>query len=95
MSRIAKITSEEFKTLVAYAQKSHFSKNEPIPELIGDNLEKVESCLTSPFQTFQGLDLYRGFVAKAAVLFYLLIKNHPLRNGNKRMAILTLAYFYQ
>lgn len=26
-------------------------------------------------------------------MFYLLIKNHPLQNGNKRMAILTLAYF--
>lgn len=31
---------------------------------------------------------------KAGILFYLLIKNHPLQNGNKRMAILSLAFFY-
>jgi death-on-curing family protein len=30
---------------------------------------------------------------KAAMLFYLLIKNHPFQNGNKRVAVVTLIYF--
>ena len=37
--------------------------------------------------------LYPGFYKKAAILFYCLIKNHILSNGNKRMALLTTAYF--
>jgi len=39
--------------------------------------------------------LYWGFYKKAAVLFYLMIKNHPLSNGNKRMACYSLIFFYQ
>ena len=30
---------------------------------------------------------------KAAVLFYLMIKNHPFSNGNKRIAVTTLLVF--
>lgn len=30
---------------------------------------------------------------KAAVLFYLLIKNHPFQNGNKRIAATSLLVF--
>lgn len=78
--------------LLSEAQKSHLSKNEPIPEL-GRDTARLESCLQSPFQTFLGFDLYRGFEGKAAILFYLLIKNHPLSNGNKRMACIALSYF--
>lgn len=94
MSRVSRITIHEFQLLLNAAQKSHLAKDEPIPELLRDHLSQVEGCLNSPFQTFSGSDLYRGFIGKATILFYLLIKNHPLQNGNKRMAILTLAYFY-
>ena len=30
---------------------------------------------------------------KAAVLFYLMVKNHPFQNGNKRIAMTTLLVF--
>jgi len=54
---------------------------------------KLESCLKMPFQEIFGTKLYPDFIDKASILFYLLIKNHPLQNGNKRMACLSLAYF--
>ncbi len=92
MSRLSSVKIEDFKLLLREAQKSHIAKNEPIPEL-GDDLSKIESSLRTPFQTFSGRDLYKGFEKKAAMLFYLLIKNHPLANGNKRMACITLAFF--
>lgn len=53
----------------------------------------LESCLLVPFQTFSKKHLYKGFVSKAAILFYLLIKNHPFQNGNKRIAMTTLFVF--
>lgn len=37
--------------------------------------------------------MYRGLVGKGATLFYLMIKNHPFQNGNKRIAVMTLLYF--
>jgi death-on-curing protein len=45
----------------------------------------LESALAQPRQTFSGEDLYPSLVEKAAILGYLLIKNHPFVDGNKRL----------
>ena len=66
---------------------------EPIPPFDTRYPDKLESCLQTPFQTFERKSLYHGFDTKAAMLFYLMIKNHPFQNGNKRVAVLTLIYF--
>jgi death-on-curing protein len=47
----------------------------------------------TPFQKFSGKDLYPSLIAKASILFYLLTKNHPFQNGNKRIAVTTLLTF--
>lgn len=67
--------------------------NEPIPDFSTRFTGKLESCLAQPFQKFSKKSLYRGFTAKAAVMFYLLVKNHPFQNGNKRIAITSLFVF--
>ncbi len=67
--------------------------DEPIPDFGSRYPNVLESCLASPFQTFNRRALYRGLVGKVAILFYLLIKNHPFQNGNKRIAVTTLLYF--
>lgn len=53
----------------------------------------LESCITTPFQKFDKKVLYHGLISKAAILFYLLIKNHPFQNGNKRLAVTVLLVF--
>lgn len=67
--------------------------NEPIPNFTSRSPNVLESCLLTPFQTFARKPLYEGLVGKASILFYLMIKNHPFRNGNKRIAITTLFVF--
>ena len=67
--------------------------DEPIPEFGSRFPNVLESCLGQPFVAFGGKDLYRGLAGKGSVLFYLLIKNHPFQNGNKRIAVMTLLYF--
>lgn len=67
--------------------------NEPIPNFDSRYPNVLESCLLTPFQSFGGRKLYKGFLEKAAVLFYLMVKNHPFQNGNKRIAMTTLFYF--
>jgi death-on-curing family protein len=54
---------------------------------------KMESCLETPFGRFKGVTFYRGVCKKAAALFYLCIKDHPLENGNKRFAVTVMLYF--
>ncbi|MBI4034652.1 type II toxin-antitoxin system death-on-curing family toxin [Candidatus Saccharibacteria bacterium] len=69
--------------------------DEPIPPFDTRSPGILESCLAEPFQTFGGEDLHLDFNKKAAALFYLVTKNHPFQNGNKRMAVtLTLVFCY-
>ncbi len=67
--------------------------NEPIPDFSTRFSNVLESCLATPFQSFGGKSIYRGLVGKASMLFYLLIKNHPFENGNKRIAMTALMAF--
>lgn len=66
---------------------------EPIPPFNTRFPGSLESCLKTPFQKFDNKSLYAGIVLKAAALFYLMVKNHPFQNGNKRVAVLTLLVF--
>ena len=69
------------------------SFNEPIPDFSSRFPNKLESCLATPFQSYSSRSLYAGLIPKASILFYLMIKNHPFQNGNKRVAMTTLFYF--
>lgn len=44
------------------------------------------SALSTPFQAAFGQEAFPGLVDKAAALVFLLIANHPFRDGNKRIA---------
>lgn len=53
----------------------------------------LDSALESPFQTFDGVDLYPSLQAKAARLGYGLIKNHCMIDGNKRLGAHAMLVF--
>jgi len=57
------------------------------------NTGRLESSITQPFQKIGGKDLYPTFTSKAAMLYYLCIKNHPFEDGNKRMGIFALIIY--
>jgi len=67
--------------------------NEPIPDFSTRFPNVLESSLAVPFQRFDRKSIYEGLLGKASILFYLMIKNHPFQNGNKRIAMTTLFYF--
>lgn len=87
------ITVAEVEYVAHSLAKELMSWNEPIPDFNTRFPNKLESCLITPFQTFNKKDLYSGFITKASILFYLMVKNHPFQNGNKRIAVTTLFYF--
>lgn len=87
------ITVKEVEYIAFRLAKEILSFNEPIPDFSTRFPNGLESCLATPFQSFSGKSLYSSFVSKASILFYLMIKNHPLQNGNKRIAMTTLFVF--
>lgn len=92
MNKIFEVYIYEFKELLSEAILEHKNTNDPIPALHKDSLSRVENCLKTPFQYVFGQDLYPTLYDKAAILMYMFVKNHPLSNGNKRMAFITMSF---
>ena len=59
------------------------------------NLSLAESALHAPSAGFGEYDLYPRFIEKAAVLLARLTRNHPLPDGNKRAAWVSLRLFVE
>ena len=53
----------------------------------------ADSALHAPAMGFGGVEFYPDLVDQAAVLCARLARNHPLPNGNKRVAYLALLEF--
>lgn len=87
------LTIEHVEYIAHYLAKKLMEWDEPIPDFHTRYPGKLESCLKSPHQTFAGKDLYPKLEDKAAILFYLIVKNHPFQNGNKRIAVTALLTF--
>lgn len=85
-----KLTLKEVEYIAFRLAKEILSFNEPIPTFSTRFPNVLESCLATPFQTFTGKTLYPGLIEKNSILFYLMVKNHPFQNGNKRIAMTTL-----
>jgi len=90
---IKRLTVEAIEYLAHQLAVDTMSWDEPIPPFNTRYPHVLESCLETPFQKFSKKSLYAGLIGKAAILFYLLIKNHPFQNGNKRVAITALLVF--
>ena len=87
------ISVKDIEQTAFYLAKELMTFNEPIPDFSTRFPNILESCLATPFQSFSKRPLYKGLTAKASILFYLMLKNHPFQNGNKRIAITTMLVF--
>ena len=76
------ISIAEIEYLAFNLAKETMDFNEPIPAFSTRFPNILESCLGTPLQGFSGKSLYHGLIAKAGILFYLMVKNHPFQNGN-------------
>jgi death-on-curing family protein len=87
------LSIQEVREIAFELAKRTMSWNEPIPDFDTRFPNILESCLAAPFQTFDRKHLYKGLTEKTAALFYLMTKNYPFSNGNKRIAVATLLVF--
>lgn len=87
------ITTADVEHIAFNLARQLLTFDEPIPDYSTRFPNILESCLLTPFQKFSRKFLYPSLVAKAGILLYLMIKNHPFQNGNKRIALTTLFVF--
>jgi len=87
------LSIEEVEYTAFRLARETMSFNEPIPDFSTRFPNILESCIFAPFSKFERRFLYKGLLDKAAILFYLMVKNHPFQNGNKRIAMTTLFVF--
>ena len=57
--------------------------------------DSFKSSIGQIYQTFGGEDLYPSVEEKAAMLLYLVVKNHSFSDGNKRIAAMLLLWFME
>jgi len=57
--------------------------------------DSFKSSIGQIYQTFGGADLYPSVEEKAAMLLYLVTKNHSFSDGNKRIAATLFLWFMQ
>lgn len=55
--------------------------------------DTFEGALRAIYQSFDGEDVYETVAEKAANLLYLIIKDHPFFDGNKRVAVFLFMIF--
>lgn len=54
-----------------------------------------KSSISTIYQTFDGIELYPSIEEKAAMLLYLVTKNHSFSDGNKRIAAMLFLWFME
>jgi prophage maintenance system killer protein len=57
--------------------------------------DSFKSSIATIYQTFDGKNLYPSVEEKAAMLLYLVTKNHSFSDGNKRIAAFLFLWFLQ
>jgi len=80
-----KVIVEIKRELFAKKEASDFFGKQP-----GKTLEGI---IKGIYQTFDGKELYETLEVKAAHLLYLVIKDHPFIDGNKRIGSFLFTYF--
>lgn len=82
------ISKEEYLTVIN-KMKSEFSSD----VFANPKDDSFDSSINQVYQTFGGNDCYSTLEEKAAMLLYLITKNHSFSDGNKRIAASCFLYF--
>lgn len=87
------LTYEETIKVINTIKMELLTKKEA-SELFGtENSDKLKGIIGNLYQTFDKKELYSSIEEKAAHLLYFIIKDHPLVDGNKRMASFLFVHF--
>ena len=84
------VASQEYRALIE-SMRGGFSS-----DLFGKEKDAgFETSVQQIYQSFNGSELYPGLEEKAAMLLYLVVKNHAFVDGNKRIAAACFLYLME
>ncbi len=84
---------DEAKNLIDKIKIDLIEKKEASDLFGQENGDRFESILKNIYQTFDGKELYSSLEEKAAHILYLIIKDHPFVDGNKRIGSFLFIYY--
>lgn len=87
------ITYKEVRGVIKKLKSNLIQKGEATELFANEKADELKSIIGNLYQTFGGEELYTGIEDKAANLLYLIIKDHPFSDGNKRTASFLFIYF--
>lgn len=90
--------TEEFRATYEEAMEAIHLLQEKFgsSDLFGNEKDQsFKSSINTIYQTFGGEELYPSVEEKAAMLFYLVVKNHSFSDGNKRIAAFLFLWFLE
>lgn len=88
----AAITPTEARAAIAHLRQDIFG-NKPAGLFGNEKDHGLDAVLAALYQTFGGDELYPSVEEKAANLLYLIIKDHPFSDGNKRIGSFLFVWF--
>lgn len=86
---------EETLEIINKIRENLVKKNEATGLFGQEYKDRFKSVIGTLYQTFGGNELYQTVDEKAANLLYLVIKDHPFADGNKRIASILFLYFLE
>ena len=88
------LAREDLELLIKLAKSLYGTETaEDIPQPTVEPAARAQSIFELADIEVFGVERYATLAEKAAYIFYSFIKNHPLQNGNKRMAVICATTF--
>jgi len=84
---------DEARKLIDKIKKDLIAKNEASNLFGQENEDRFKAIIKNIYQTFDGKELYSSLEEKAAHILYLVIKDHPFVDGNKRIGSFLFIYY--
>ena len=89
------ISYKRCKEIIETLKENLLEKGEAGTIFGNENDHQLEGIVNNLYQTFDKKEMYGSIGDKAAHLLYLIIKDHPFTDGNKRIGSFLFVYFLE
>ena len=89
------LSIDDFRIIFEQLISAQQEYSEDLPPFDTRYPDRLESIINQVQATYFGEELYKDFKTKAAIFFYLINKDHPFVNGNKRISVVALYEFIE
>lgn len=89
------LSIDDFRIIFEQLISAQQEYSEDLPPFDTRYPDRLESIISQVQATYFGEELYKDFKTNAAILFYLINKDHPFVNGNKRISVVALYEFIE